>query len=303
MTRLVLIFGLLVALGASADVEVIDDAGHTVKLPQPARRIISLAPHLTELLFAVGAGASVVGVVQYSDYPEAAQRLPVIGSSSAVDFEAILRAKPDLIVAWKSGNPAPIVERLGKFNIPLYLSEPRQLDDVASNMERIGILAGTLATAQSAVRDYRTELQSLRNGTPKMAPLKVFYQIWDRPLITINGEHMISALLTLCGGTNVFTALPLVAPQISLEAVFAADPDVIIASGSDGSVDHGLKQWERWPSLRAVRDHRVFFVEPDWVQRPTPRILLGARRICELLEGARRQRDDSTTSPLQSTAP
>lgn len=280
-----LVVGVLLASSAVADIAVIDDAGREVKLTQPAQRIISLAPHLTELLYAVGAGAALVGVVQYSDYPEAAKSVPIIGSSSAVDFEAVLRAKPDLIVGWKSGNPAPIIERLAKFNIPLFLSEPRKLDDIASNMERLGVLAGTSADAQSAVRDYRVELQRLRNRMPRNPPLTVFYQIWDRPLITVNGDHMISALLTLCGGRNIFAALPLLAPQIDREAVLAADPDVIIASGSGGGDDHGLQAWSRWPTLRAVRHRQIFFVEPDWVQRPTPRILLGARRICEILNG------------------
>lgn len=283
-----LVVGALLVNSVRADVAVIDDTGREVKLAQPAQRIISLAPHLTELLFAIGAGSSLVGVVQYSDYPEAARLLPVIGSSSAVDYEAILRAKPDLIVGWESGNPAPIIERLGKFNIPLFLSKPRHLDDIASNMERLGILAGTSTAAQSAVRDYRTELQRLRSRTPTTTPLKVFYQIWDRPLITINGDHMISALLTLCGGQNIFATLPLLAPQIDREAVIAADPEIIIASGSGGGDDHGLQQWARWPTMRAVRDQQLFFVEPDIVQRPTPRILQGARRICEILEGARR---------------
>lgn len=282
-----IVVGVLLVSAARADISVVDDAGRSVTLAQPARRVISLAPHLTELLFAVGAGASLVGVVQYSDHPDAARQVPVIGSSSAVDFEAVLRARPDLIIGWKSGNPAPIIERLSKLNIPLFLSEPRQLDDIPRNMELLGVLLGTSSTAQSAAREFRAELQQLQRGAPAAKRLKVFYQIWDRPLITVNGDHMISALLTLCGGQNIFAALPLLAPQIDIEAVIGADPDVIIASGSGGGDDHGLQQWGRWPSMRAVRNQQLFFVEPDWVQRATPRILKGARRICDILDGAR----------------
>jgi iron complex transport system substrate-binding protein len=281
---------LLLTSSATAAVSVVDDAGRTVTLAKPAQRIVSLAPHATELLFAAGAGKTVVGVVRYSDFPEAAKQVPVVGEAGALDLETLLSLKPDLIVAWQSGNPAAAIERLLKFNIPVFLSEPRHLDDIATNLERLGRLAGTQISAAAASAQFRAALQQLRADYSGKPPVTVFYQIWDRPLITLNGTHMVSAVLELCGGKNLFAALPVIAPEVSMEAVLAADPDVIIAGGSASSKDHGLGQWTRWPTLRAVRNKQLYFVEPDTIQRSTPRLLQGAKEICRALQAARGSR-------------
>lgn len=277
----------LLSSAATAAVSVIDDTGRTVTVARPAQRIVSLAPHVTELLFAAGAGKSVVGVVRYSDFPEAARQVPVVGDFGALDLETLLSMKPDLIVAWHSGNPAAAIQRLLKFNIPLFLSEPRRLEDIATNLERLGLLAGAQTSAATASAELRAQLQQLRASYSGKAPVTVFYQIWDRPLITLNGQHMVSDVLELCGGKNLFAALPVLAPEVSMEAVLAADPEVIIASGSASSADHGLGQWTRRTSLRAVRNRQLYFVEPDIIQRSTPRIVLGAREICRVLDSAR----------------
>ena len=281
---------LLLTGSATAAISVVDDAGRTITLAKPAQRIVSLAPHATELLFAAGAGNAVVGVVRYSDFPDAAKQVPVVGEAGALDLETLLSMKPDLIVAWQSGNPAAAIERLLKFNIPVFLSEPRHLDDIATNLERLSLLAGTQLLAAAASTQFRAALQQLRADYSGKPPVTVFYQIWDRPLITLNGAHMVSAVLELCGGKNLFAALPVIAPEVSMEAVLAADPDVIIASGSASSEDHGLGQWARWPTLRAVRNKQLYFVEPDYIQRSTPRLLAGAKEICKALEAARGSR-------------
>jgi len=278
---------LLLTSAATAAVNVVDDTGRTVTLTQPAQRIVSLAPHVTELLFAAGAGTAVVGVVRYSDFPAAAKQVPVVGDYNALDLETLLSLKPDLIVAWQSGNSAAAIARLLKFNIPVFLSEPRHLEDIATNLERLGQLAGTQKAADVASAEFRSSLQQLRANYSGKIPVTVFYQIWDRPLITLNGAHMISAVLELCSGKNLFAALPIIAPEVSMESVLAADPEVIIASGSASSEDHGLGQWARWPVLRAVRNKQLYFVEPDNIQRSTPRLLQGAKEICQALEAAR----------------
>lgn len=280
--------GLLMLSGSvTAAVSVVDDTGRTVTLTRHAQRIVSLAPHTTELLFAAGADKALVGVVRYSDFPAAANQVPVVGDYNALDLETLLSLKPDLIVGWQSGNPAAAIERLLKFNIPVFLSEPRQLEDIATNLERLGVLAGTETLANAASAEFRARLKQLRVNYSGKTPVTVFYQIWDRPLITLNGAHMISAVLELCGGKNLFAALPVLAPEVSMEAVLAANPDAIIASGSASSEDHGLGQWARWPSLRAVRNKQLYFVEPDIIQRSTSRIILGAREICRALDSAR----------------
>ncbi|MBI3774040.1 MAG: cobalamin-binding protein [Gammaproteobacteria bacterium] len=281
---------LLITSQATAAVSVVDDAGRTVTLAQPALRIVSLAPHVTELLFAAGAGNAVVGAVRYSDFPPEAKQVPMVGDYNALDLETLLSLKPDLIVAWQSGNPASAIERLLKFNIPVFLSEPRRLEDIATNLERLGQLAGTKTSADAASTEFRRQLQRLRANYAAKPLVTVFYQIWDRPLITLNGAHMISAVLELCGGKNLFSDLPVLAPEVSMESVLKADPAAIIASGSASSEDHGLGQWARWTSLQAVRNKQLYFVEPDTIQRSTPRILSGAAEICRVLESARRFR-------------
>lgn len=280
----------LVAAPVFAGVRVADDLGQTVVLAQPARRIVSLAPHVTEMLFAAGAGAHVVGAVQYSDYPEAARRIPRVGGYTSLDLEAVVALRPDLIVAWKSGNPAPQVEKLRGFGFAVYVTEPRRIEDVPRDVERLGRLAGTAAGARNAAAAFRARHEALRRRYGNRPPVDVFYQIWDRPLMTVNGEHLISDVLRLCGGHNVFAALTVLAPKVDEEAVLAADPEAIVASGMGEARPEWLDGWRRWQQLRAVRRDNLFFIPPDLIQRHTPRILDGAERLCAALEQARTRR-------------
>jgi len=188
---LIFVCGALLMPMAQANVSVTDDTGREVRLAQPAQRIVSLAPHITELLFSAGAGGRIVGVVEYSDYPPAAKKLPRVGAYNAVDMERILALRPDLVIAWASGNPPALIEQLRSLGLTVFLSEPRSLEDVASNLERFGQLAGTQTTAQAAADEFRRRLQALRVRYSDRKPVSVFYQIWHRPLMTVNGEHLI----------------------------------------------------------------------------------------------------------------
>lgn len=278
------------APAAHAEIRVTDDAGRSVVLPQPARRIVSLAPHVTELLYAAGAGAQVVGAVSYSDYPEAAKTLPRVGGYSSVDLEAVAALKPDLVIAWKSGNRNTHLDRLTALGIPVYVNEPRHLDDVATSLRALGQLAGTSAAAEQAATRFAQRRDELRGRYAQRPRVRMFYQIWNQPLMTVNGEHLISDMIRLCGGDNVFAALPQLAPNIGVEAVLAANPEVIVASGMGESRPEWLDQWKRWPALAANAAGNLFFIPPEIVQRHTPRILDGAQRLCEQLEEARAKR-------------
>ncbi|MFN3398526.1 MAG: cobalamin-binding protein, partial [Sulfurimicrobium sp.] len=269
-------------------VSVTDDAGQVVALSRPAQRIVSLAPHLTEILFAVGAGSRVVGVAQYSDYPSAAKKLPRIGGYEQADLEAVIGLHPDLIVAWQSGNNAGQIAQLKQLGFPVYLSEPRHITDVAASMERIGALAGGGAQAARAVRDFRSRHARLQAQYAGRAPVRAFYEVWNRPLMTVNGAHLIGDVMKLCGAANVFAGLPVPTPTISEEAVLVADPQVIIASGMDEARPAWLDEWRRWPRMKAVKAGHLYFVPPDILQRPGPRILDGAERLCALVDRARR---------------
>ncbi len=284
---LLLLVVFFVANRSYADVSVVDDAGRTVTLVAPAQRIISLAPHVTELLYATGAGKYIVGTVSYSDYPAAAKKLPRVGSYNAFDLEAIVALQPDLIVAWQSANPAAALEKLQALSIPVFFSEPRRLEDVATNLERLGKLTANEVTANTVSATFRRKLAGLRSKYRSAREVSVFYQVWHQPLMTISGEHIISQVIGLCGGRNVFASLSTLAPKISLEAVLRKDPEVIVAGNSALNYSGWKDDWRRWPALRAVKNDHLFYVNPDIIQRHTPRILQGAGVLCKQIETVR----------------
>ena len=289
--RLLLSLCLLVAAAAAqAGIVVQDDAGRTVRLAAPARRIVSLAPHITENLYAAGAGSHIVGVSAYSDYPAAAKKLPRVGGAASLDLEAILALKPDLVIAWDSGNQAGQLAKLRALGLPLFVSRPLKVDDIATDIARFGELAGTSAVALPEARAVRARIAELRARYAQRPPVRTFYQIWDRPLITVNGEQLISDVMRLCGADNVFAGLPQLAPTVSIEAVLAADPEAIVASGADATRPRWLDGWKRWKDLTATARGNLFFVPPDLISRPTPRILDGALLLCADMETARGRR-------------
>jgi len=272
---------------ARAQVCVTDDADRQVCLEQAASRIIALSPGATELLFAAGAGEQVVGAVSFSDYPPAAEKLPRVGSYKRLDLEAVLALKPDLIIAWRSGNPMEQVERLQAMGVPVYHSEPRRFDDISTTLERLAVLAGTEAVGQGAADALRSGMDSLRQRYAEAAPVTVFYQVWEEPLMTVNNDHLISEAIEICGGVNVFGELASLAPKISREAVLAKDPEVIIAGGMGEDDPAWLDPWKQFSSLRAVQQDNLFFVAPSTLQRPTPQMLAGTRTLCSHLDTVR----------------
>ncbi len=275
---------------AQAEVSVVDDSGASVRLARPAKRIVSLAPHLTETLFAAGAGERIVGTVEYSEYPPAASRIARVGGYSRVDLERVAALQPDLIIAWQSGNAAAHLERLRGLGIPLYLSQSDHIADIASEIERFGVLADSAAVANRAAEVFRQRLAGLQKRYGSRPPVPTFYQIWKQPLMTVGRKQIISDVIHLCGGENVFGKLATMAPTVTVEAVIAANPEAIVASGMDESRPEWLDDWRRWTSITAVARNNLFFVPPDLIQRHTPRLLDGAERLCEHLETARSRR-------------
>ncbi len=278
------ILGLTLALGGAA---VAQGAPHTAGAAETVPRIVSLSPHITELLFAAGAGDRIVGVDDSSDYPAAVAGIARVGEPAALDVEGLLRLKPTLVVLWDSGTPANRKAELRRLNLKLYVTDQTRLDDIGATLLEFGRLAGTLEVAAEAARRYRSQLAELRARYAARPRLKVFYQVWDRPLYTLSGGHMVSEVLSLCGGDNIFADLSTLAPAVDKEAVFARNPDVILiaATGADGARQGA--EWGRFGDLRAVRDHHVFTVDPSLVGRMAPRILEGVRDVCGLLDLAR----------------
>lgn len=287
LRALAVLLSLLTGTASHAEIALTDDAGQRVILPRPAVRIVSLAPHVTELLYAAGAGDQLVGAVAYSDYPEAARRVPRIGSHAAFDLERIAALQPDLAIVWGSGNPPSQVAQLRRLNIPVFVSEPRRIDDIATSLRQIGVLADV--SAEGAASDFERRLAALRARHATGTPVGVFYEIWHQPLMTVGGAHLISQAIAACGGRNVFAALTQPAASVELEAVLRADPDAIVASGMDRERPEWLDHWRRWPQLKAVRQDNLFFIPPDLLQRHTPRLLDGTERLCVALEQARQR--------------
>jgi iron complex transport system substrate-binding protein len=267
-----------------------DDAGRQLRLPQPARRIVALSPHLTELLFDAGAGPAIAGTAAYSDYPPAARVVPRVGDARALDLERIVALRPDLVIAWMSGSPRRQVARLEALGLAVFYSETPDLDGIASTLERFGRLAGTEAAARAAAERFRRELAGLRaRHHAGGAPLRVFYQVAAQPLVTVSTRHVIADALAVCGARSVFAAHRDWLPRPTREAVLLSDPDAIVVAAGAGEEAAALAQWRRWPGLRAVAAGRVYAVEPDLLHRATPRVLTGVARLCAQLDRARAQ--------------
>ncbi len=261
--------------------EVIDDFGRIVKLQNPAKRIISLAPDATENLFAVGAGNRMVGVMQGSDYPLAAKKIPVVARYNTIDIEMMLSLHPDLIVAWADGVNIKQLEHRG---IAVFFSRPKKLTDVPKTLQKLGCLTGNETIANEAAAKYMQQYSILSKQYKKTKPVTVFYQLWSNPLITITKESWINEAIDFCGGRNIFARLKTVAPEVTMESVIVENPDMIV--GTD-KTDDWKKSWQAWPSLHAVKHQLLVSVNPDLIERASPRLLDGVSQLCASIDHAR----------------
>ena len=288
-----ILFPLLLALScaqANAAISVLDDSGQQVVLARPAQRVISMAPHVTELLFAAGGGARIIGAMNFSDYPAEARRIPLIGSNSQIDLERVIALKPDLLIVWQSGNTARQIAQLASLGIPVFHSEPRTFETVASSLERFGHLLGTEPQAQGAAAQLRAKVAGLRKRYGGRPQVDVFYQAWDDPVYTLNGAQIASDAIRLCGGRNIFADLKTVAPQVSVEAVVQRDPEAIVGGKLYTPQDRGLSIWQPYRGMRAVKRNNLFALDEQLLTRPGPRVVDGAASLCARLEEARGKR-------------
>ena len=276
------------SVAAAESIYVVDYSGSELNLDSPAKRIIALSPHAVENIFSAGAGEYLVGVVAYSDFPEAAKTIKQVGSNNLLNFESIISLQPDLIIAWQSGNTNNSLKRLKDLGFNVYLDEPKSLEDIAKSIMDIGILVGTSETADPVATTFLTELNELRDKNIGKEKISVFYEVWNQPLQTLNGQHLVSTAIELCSGTNIYADLPNIAPIINIESIIQRDPQVIIASGaSNYERPQWLDDWQHWPQLTAVKNHQLFHVPADLLVRHTTRIIKGIRTICSQLDQAR----------------
>jgi len=270
-----------------ANIQVKDDAGNMITLGKPATRVIGLAPHVIENLYSAGAGKQVIAASDYSDFPEAASKLPKVSGYNTFNLEMIASLKPDLVVAWQSGTPDDVVTKIKQLGIPVYLDEPSTMEHIAESVRRLGKLTGNEGVANKTADAHLAKIQTLRNVHSDKTPLKVFYQVWSDPLYTINGKQVISDLISLCGGINIFASEKIKAPIVSLEAVIDRDPDVIMTGSKTQTPSQALNSWYKWHKISAVKLGNLFAVNPDTVSRHTIRITEGAEAVCERLDIAR----------------
>jgi len=270
----------------AAAIEVIDDDGRLIQLSQPAQRIISLAPSMTELLFSLGAGDRLIGVMAYSDYPPEATQLPVVGQFDMLDMERIIALRPDLIVAWRTGNPRNAIRRLEDLGLSVYMAEPDTLQSIGTHLQRLGVLTGQQHVAEPLREQFDRQLLDLTQENATKPSVSVFYQVWDAPLVSVGGPELINNMIEACGGQNIFAELP-VGPTVNLEDVLARDPETIIVSGSSQDATRWHEAWRRWPSLAAVEGDHLYNIHPDLVQRHSLRALEGLQIMCTILDAAR----------------
>lgn len=274
---------------AAGAIVVVDDNGQEVRLEQPAKRIISLAPNITEVLFHIGAGGKIVGADEYSNYPQAATEILRVNNHAAANYELILSLKPDLAIAWQSGNGDKIINPLRKLGIPVFVVETSEMEAIPNLFRRFGQLTGQAENAARLAEEFTQRLQALRAAQTGKARVRTFYQIWDEPLITLNGKHMVSDVIALCGGHNIFAdAVPLV-PYVNIESVVAADPQIIIAGGSQQEQPGWYSSWQQWQGISAVANKQIYLIPSDLMQRHSVRILEGAEMMCNYMDRARGQ--------------
>ena len=276
---------LLLCAGPGAARSVQDDSGDALQFSSPANRVIPLSPHLTELMYSIGAGERLVGAVHGSDYPAAAAGLAQVGDAAGLDFERILALRPDLVLAWGSGNRLVDIARLRALGLRVMVLEPRRLDDIARHLRLLGDVTGLEQQANAAAAAFERRVAELKSRYAGRSRLRVLFEIWHTPLFTVNADHIISHVLRLCEAENMFAGLPRLAGEVSLEQALVLDPDAIVI-GSE-ALDAGIDNWKRFAYLKAVRGGSVFTVSADQITRQTPRIVEAAERVCDGLDKAR----------------
>ena len=288
ITSLALLSLTAISMTANAAITVRDDDGNVITLAKPAQRIVAMSPHVTELLFAAGGGERIVGAVTYSDYPEAAKKIPRIGTNRQIDMERVIAMKPDLIVAWMHGSSERQIDTLRQLGIPIFHSEPLKLDGIADNVQRLGQLLGTENVAQPAAAQIRAQFAALTKQYASRPPVRMFYQVWDKPLYTLSGGSIVTDAMRVCGGVNIFADLKVTAPVVSIEGVLQADPEAIFGTAEK---DYGgVTLWKQYTTMKAVRNGNLFALDGELLNRAGPRMVDGTRAMCEMLEQARQRR-------------
>ena len=283
-------------LFAQATIRVVDDLEREIVLSEPAIKIISLAPNITEILFHIGAGSQIVGADEYSNYPEAAKQIIRVNNHSIANYELILSLKPDLILAWYSGNGVEVINRLRELGLPVFVIETTKIKEIPDLFKRLGKITGNETQSIQAASEFSEKLVKLQSLYVDKRKVKTFYQIWDDPIMTLSGKHLVSDVIELCSGVNVFAEAQPLVPRVNIESIMNADPEVILSSGSEERVAGWRKKWARWPTISAVNKGHLYLIPPDLMQRQSNRILDAATYVCNFLD---KSRDEKSFTPQE----
>lgn len=276
---------ILVSFTAQA-LSVEDDAGRQVSIEQPAMRIVTLAPHLTEQLFSLGVGERIIATVEYSDYPKAALSIPRIGGAEDISAEVILALQPDLVLAWDSGSPTEVLTLLESLGVAVYRASSQSLLGVSKTLADIAVLTQQSVTAAPLIAAFNADIEKVVSLYRNKRTVSVFYQLWYEPLMTANKQQMINEMITICGGSNLFAEQAEVVPQTSVESIVVLNPEIIFAP-EQGTPVNWQKRWQAWPEISAVSEQHLYTLNADLINRPTLRSVQGLQQICDLLDKVR----------------
>ena len=285
----------LLALATAAQAaprSVTDDTGASFTLPENPCRIVSLAPGTTAMLYAAGAGHCLVGTIAHSKEPAEAAQIPVVGDAETLDFERLLTLRPTVVVVAVDVVQRARIDRIRALGIPVYQVHVTRLAQMAESLQKLGELTGTSAIAQPRAAELRARLGQLQARYRQRAPLRVLYQIWDQPIYTIGGRHVISDALEICGAANIFADLSTAAPAVTREAALLRDPDVILVSAPPASADAWIAEWRKFPALRAAATGRILPYSDERMDRMGPSVIDAAEALCTLLDGVRASQPD-----------
>lgn len=273
------------------EITVVDDIGRQVSVSEPAMRLISLSPHITELLFEIGIGERIVGTVRYSDFPPEAGSIQRVGDAFSVNIEMLVQLEPDLVIAWHSGGSGRTISKIESLGIPVYFNEAKNLAAIGDSGAKIAILAGIEEAGATIAEQYQRTLQRIKKQHASDVRVKIFYQISDLSLYTVNRDHLIGEAIRLCGGDNIFADSIIRVPQVGIEAVIAASPDVIVySSGNEDRADnHWTNRWRRFDTIPAVANGHLYSLPADIITRPSFRMVEGIEKLCQLMNLARTQ--------------
>lgn len=252
-----------------------------------AQRIVALAPHIVEMLYEVGAGELIVGTVDYSDYPSQATEIPRIGGYYGIQIEKVLALKPDLVIAWQSGNKSGDIDQLKRLGLNVIYSQPNDLLDIAKEFRLFGKLTNNTVQAELIAAQYEKELSSLKTKYSARSKVDTFYQLWSEPMMTISGNTWINQLINVCAGHNVFANSPSDYPQIGIENVVVAAPAVIIIPNEKSDKPQPTIDWSKWSVIPAVKNNQFIHVDADLLHRFSSRMLLGLDDMCQKMDNER----------------